>query len=121
MRGSRSDVALGTLKKHGIPLVARTVEQPEDDMMDDHEKTPPAPASAEDLFPDTKPAKDPAKDVREKGDRTAAIISPDRRDEMASRPPDELPPEMPENPGPGADTPDGPPFEPEPNRVPLAD
>jgi hypothetical protein len=28
---------------------------------------------------------------------------------MASRPPNDLPPEMPENPGPGEDTPDGPP------------
>jgi hypothetical protein len=32
---------------------------------------------------------------------------------MASRPPDELPPEMPENPPPGADTLDGVPLEPE--------
>lgn len=40
---------------------------------------------------------------------------------MASRPPDELPPEMPENPGPGADTPDSPPVEPEGDPVPAAD
>ena len=32
---------------------------------------------------------------------------------MASRPPDELPPEMPEDPAPGADTPDRPPTEPD--------
>jgi hypothetical protein len=32
---------------------------------------------------------------------------------MASRPPEELPLEMPENPAPGADTPDSPPAEPD--------
>jgi hypothetical protein len=32
---------------------------------------------------------------------------------MASRPPDELPPEMPEDPAPGADTPDRPQSEPD--------
>ena len=39
---------------------------------------------------------------------------------MASRPED-VPAEMPENPGPGADTPDGPPTEPLPDYVPPAD
>lgn len=34
---------------------------------------------------------------------------------MASRPPEDLPPEMPENPGPGADTPDGPPEDADPH------
>jgi hypothetical protein len=40
---------------------------------------------------------------------------------MASRPPDELPPEMPENPLPGADTPDGPPLDPIPETDPAVD
>ncbi len=40
---------------------------------------------------------------------------------MASSPPNDLPPEMPENPPPGADTPDGPPFEPVPDTDPAVD
>jgi hypothetical protein len=40
---------------------------------------------------------------------------------MASRPPDELPPEMPVNPPPDADTPDGPPIEPENEPIPMVD
>jgi hypothetical protein len=44
-----------------------------------------------------------------------------RSDSVASRPPDELPPEMPENPDPGADTPDGPPVEANRDPAPLTD
>jgi hypothetical protein len=40
---------------------------------------------------------------------------------MASRPREDLPPEMPENPGPGADTPDSSPVEPKGDAVPAAD
>jgi hypothetical protein len=56
-----------------------------------------------------------------KANHPAAATSPDRRKNMASRPPEDLPPEMPENPGPGADTPDMPPFEPDGDSVPFAD
>lgn len=40
---------------------------------------------------------------------------------MASRPQDELPPEMPENPAPGSDSPDSLPKEPDPPTLPPAD
>lgn len=49
----------------------------------------------------------------------ALIMS--RTGRMASRPPEDLPPEMPENPSLGADTPDSTPREPEPLIVPPDD